>query len=70
MADAIKSCRYLDKHGNIYKVEQAHNRKLVVIRYNMRGHRKMYKNIPPLPRKTDALMMLHKESEHNGWDEV
>lgn len=70
MADVIKSCRYLDKSGNTYHVEQAHNKKWVVMRYNMRGHRKLYKNIPPSSRKTDALMMLHKESEHNGWDEV
>ena len=66
----VSSRRYFDETGNTYHVEQAHNKRWVVMRYNPSNHRKMFKAIAPCRKREEAQLALDVYAECHTWDEV
>lgn len=61
---------YSDSDGNVYRVEQATNKKFVSVRINAGGNRKLLKLIAPSPTRDNAQRMLDALAEQSKWKEV
>lgn len=65
----MKEQVYCDNTGNTYKVQQAWNKKYIVMRYNTGRYGSIFKAIAPQRNKANIYKDLSKFAKDNNWKE-
>lgn len=63
-----KTIVFYDDDSNKYRVERAHNGMWLVMRYNVGGNRKLFKQIQPHKHRSVAIQRLNDWAKNNNWN--